>query len=68
MTKGAGPPVAGVDPAELDVAYALNSLLLELPDGWYLHPPLGDVTAFANAEAALAMQRQRTSSVRARRR
>ena len=59
-------PRAGVDPSELDVAYAPNSLLLELPDGWYLYPPLDDVDAFADAEAALAMQRQRTSSVRVR--
>ena len=56
----------GVDPSDLDVSYAPNSLLLELPDGWYLYPPLDDVDAFANAEAALAMQRQRTSSVRGR--
>ena len=48
----------------MEVAYAPNSLLLELPDGWYLHPPSQDVDAFADAEAALAMQRQRTSSVR----
>ena len=60
------PPRTGVDPSDLDVAYAPNSLLLELPDGWYLYPPLDDVDAFADAEAALAMQRQRTSSVRAR--
>ena len=57
-------PRAGVDPSDLDVAYAPYSLLLELPDGWYLYPPLDDIDAFADAEAALAMQRQRTSSVR----
>jgi len=54
---------AGVELGAIDVALPLNTLLLELPDGWHAYPPpSGDLAAAASLSAA-AIEAARTFSV-----
>ena len=54
--------IAGAELSEVDIGLPRNSLLLQLADGWYMHPPAGPAAA-ESLQTSSSLHRQRTSSV-----
>jgi hypothetical protein len=55
--------VAGVDLAGVEVALLPNTLLLELPGGWYAWPPPSEPSGAASVASAAAIEAARASSL-----
>jgi hypothetical protein len=55
--------VAGVDLAGVEVALLPNTLLLELPSGWYAWPPPSELSGAASVASAAAIEAARASSL-----
>lgn len=64
-TQGLSFLAAGYELSDVEVVLPPNSLLLQMSDGWYIHPPLLSDAAISR-KASIDMQRKRTSSVRMR--
>lgn len=58
MSLRAGPDLAGIE-----VALLPNTLLLELPSGWYAWPPPSELSGAASVASAAAIEAARASSL-----
>ena len=55
--------LAGPDVANIEMALLPNTLLLELPSGWYAWPPPSELSGAASVASAAAIEAARASSL-----